>query len=1192
MPTAPSAGRIPPASLPLLLSLALLSPACKSSSTSETPPGPPASATLTLHYHRPLADYAGWTVETTVGAVESSVASSASDGFGAVYKLTLKSGAAAVAFSLKNGAATDPAGALGVDVSGTVREAWVFSGFAKALASRPPAIPASASQAALYYLRADGAYTGWGLHLWGDQAAGTVWAAPLLPAGNDPDLGAGFLFDLPKTSAAGNCPPGHVCFIVHKADVKDPGPDITAWTTATYGNIVFVTSGLADIFTAPHQPGAIAISGASAHLLSGDTVAWTADPSGATCTTDAGATQFELRYSDVADVKATATDITGGLTIALAPRAAGLTAAQKLLVPHLAAWCAYDIAPADLAKVQAALKGQLVAVARNSSATPVKGTQVQTALALDALYPYAGPLGVTFPASSPWAPGPPTFLLWAPTAQSVKLHVHDAAKVEVAGSPVTLSMASTGVWSTTGPAGWYGDYYRYELQAYHPATSKIETMLTTDPYAVNLSTNGLFAQAVDLADPSLAPTGWATLAKPALASPSDVVLVEGHLRDFSVFDQTVPAAHRGKLLAFTDQTSDGMKHLQALASAGVTHLHLLPAFDIATVDEDPASRVDLEALFDTLCARNPAVPTALCGQFTGKTILFALRSFAGDSDQQQAIAGYMRNLDSFNWGYDPFHYGAPEGSYASSAEGTAKIVEFRQMVQGLAASGLRTVMDVVYNHTNAAGPTSDKSVLDKVVPGYYHRLDPVTGYVLSSSCCSNTATEHRMMGRLMTDTLVRWARDYKVDGFRFDLMGLHLKADMLAAQAALAALTPGADGVDGSKIYLYGEGWDMGELAKNGRGVNANQVNTAGTGIGTFNDRLRDAARGGSPFDSGTAFRKNQGFSSGLFLDPNELGTATATDQAALADALDLIKIGMAGGLANFRLVRANTGAATWASAVAYNGAPAGYTASPSESINYVSSHDNQILWDIVQYKMPTGRSAADRVRAHLLAMDLVLLGQGVPFFHLGDDLLRSKSMEKNSYDSGDWFNRVDWTGQANGWRSGLPNAGEDQANWPVIRPIFADASAAPAAADIAAAKAHVQEMLRIRRSSPLFHLASGADVMKRVDFLNGGPSQVPGLIVMTLTDGSCAGADLDAGRDALVVIVNPDKAARSFGIAGAAGFTLHPIQQGSADPVVRTASFASAGGTGTFTVPARTTAVFEQIQAGAQGPGLPCNTR
>jgi pullulanase-type alpha-1,6-glucosidase len=503
---------------------------------------------------------------------------------------------------------------------------------------------------------------------------------------------------------------------------------------------------------------------------------------------------------------------------------------------------------------------------------------------------------------------------------------------------------------------------------------------------------------------------------------------------------------------------------------------------------------------------------------------------------------------------------------------------------------------VVYNHTNAAG-IGDKSVLDKVVPGYYHRLNPDTGYVESSSCCANTATEHRMMGRLMVDTVVRWARDYKVDGFRFDLMGLQMKDDMLKVQAALRALTVVNDGVDGSKIYLYGEGWDMGELARNARGVNANQVNMGGTGIGTFNDRLRDAARGGGPFDNGCNLtgtppacdiRKNQGFSSGLFLDPNELDTpAGQADQDKLAHGLDLIKIGMAGNLTDFRLLTA-TGSTTVGGAVGYNGAGAGYTKLPQESINYVSSHDNQILWDIEQYKMPTGRSMADRVRADELANDVVLLGQGVPFFHMGDDMLRSKSMERNSYDSGDWFNRIDWTGQGNGWKSGLPSASEDSANWTLVKQLYADAFIAPGASDIAAASAHFREILMVRGSSRLFRLATASDVMTRVDFLNAGPTQTPGVIVMTITDGTCAGADLDPARDALVVIINADKASHGMAVPGATGFTLHSVLKTSADPVVQTASFSG----GTFTVPARTTAVFEQLQSGAQGAGLPCNTR
>jgi pullulanase-type alpha-1,6-glucosidase len=1034
---------------------------------------------------------------------------------------------------------------------------------------------------------------------------GTAWGIPLQPAGIDADLGAAFLIDL-ASGVAGNCPVGKVCFIVHKGDTKDPGPDMSL-KVSEVGNIVFVLSGSSDVTTAPRKPGAVSIAGASAHLVAHDTVALYpgADTTGAylPCSTTY-AKSVEIRHSLTAAVKATETDVTGGTAIALVPRPAGLGSAIEAKIPRLKNWCAFDVPAADQPALQGALKGQLVVVARTTDGKPPQATQVQTAFALDELFGYEGPLGVAFATVA----GAPTFRLWAPTAQGVKLHVFDASKTELAGSPVVMTEGAQGLWIATGPAGWYGMYYRYELQVYHPVSSRVETVTVTDPYAANLSTNGLYAQIVDLADPALAPAGWATLAKPPLAAPTDVVAYEGHVRDFSVFDATVPAAHRGKFLAFTDQGSNGMKHLAALAAAGLTHLHLLPVFDIATVDEDPANRVDLDSPFSTLCAKNASVPAALCTQFAGKTVLEAIRSFAGDSDQQQAIAGYLRNLDSFNWGYDPFHYGAPEGSYASTAEGTAKIVEFRQMVQGLAQAGLRLVMDVVYNHTNAAG-LGDKSVLDKVVPGYYHRLNPVSGAVETSTCCANTATEHRMMERLMIDTLVRWARDYKVDGFRFDLMGHHMKFNMLNVKAALSALTPAADGVDGSRIYLYGEGWDFGEVKANACGLNATQLNMAGTGIGTFNDRIRDGVRGGSPFDSGDALVTGylsappgaplawtcapykvcggQGFATGLYTDPNERSPADATALKVLLAQADWIKAGMAGNLRDFVLVNSED-TSIRAEGIGYSGAPTAYTLRPEEAVNYVSAHDNQALWDIAQYKLPKAAAKADRVRAHLVALDTILLGQGVPFIHMGDDLLRSKSEDKNSYDSGDWFNQVDWSGTTNGWKVGLPPAGDNQADWPFVRDAFGIGTAAVGAPEIASASAHVQEMLRIRRSSPLFRLPTAADVTKRVDFPHAGKGQFPGLIVMTVTDGTCGGAEIDPARDAVVVIVNADKQPHAIAIPGATGFTLHPVLQGSADPVARTSSFAG----GTFTVPGRTTAVFEQLQSGAQGAGLACNTR
>ena len=1153
--------------------------ACGSSKKSE-----PLSNTFTLHYHRALGDYAGWKVEVSGGATPASVAASATDGFGAVYTLTL-GGAGTLAFTLANGVATDAAGPLTVDVSGAVREAWVFSGYKTAIPRKLPALPSGPNQVVLYYRRGDATYSGWGLHLWGDQVVETSWGAPLGFAGVDAELGAGFVVDIAPTGIPKNCPPGQICLIAHKGDTKDPGPDMI-WDRSVLGDIVFLTSGSATLTPVPRTPGSISIEGAGAHLLARDTLAWNV--------TDASAVGFELRYSTTASITTTDTDVVGGTVIPLTPRPSGIGAPNAAKSPHLAGWRAFDVPSAagpQLAELETALTGQLVAVARKGDGTPVAATQVQTPFALDDLYAYAGPLGLAF------AAGAPTFRLWAPTAQAVKLHVYDAAKVETA--LVDMVKEPLGVWSYAGPGTWNRLYYRYELTVYHPFTSRIETVLATDPWSASLSTNGGYSQIVDLADADLRPVGWDALAKPPLAAPEDVVIYEGHVRDFSAWDATLAADRRGKYLAFAQDAgaTDGRARLAALASAGLTHVHLLPAFDFATVDEDAANRVELDQPFARLCAKNLSVPTALCGQFPAATVREAMATFPGDSAQQQEIAKYASGLDGFNWGYDPVHFGAPEGSYASSAEDVARIVEFRRMVAGLADLGLRVVMDVVYNHTNASG-LAEKAVLDKVVPGYYHRRDPVSGFVLTSSCCQNTATEHLMMRRLMVDTLVRWARDYKVDGFRFDLMGLHLKADVLAARDALALLTPGSDGVDGSKLYLYGEGWNMGELKDNARGTNATQLTMAGTGIGTFNDRLRDAVRGGGPFDGGTAVRANQGLASGLYLDPNESGPTGAVAKDKLFLLTDHVKIGMAGNLAAFRFIQSSSGTAAPGGGLGYNGQPTGYAQDPQEVVNYVSAHDNQTLFDILQAKLPAGRTMADRVRMHDLALDVVALGQGIPFFHMGDDLLRSKSLERDSYDAGDWFNRVDWSGQTSAWKTGLPNlgkapgAGPEPADWTWIRARFADASVAPVAADVAAAAAHLTEMLQVRKSSRLFRLTTGADVLARVDFLNTGPAQVPGVIVMTVTDGTDAScttplADLDPARDAVLVMVNADVASHTISVPGATGFTLHPVLAASADPVVRTASVAGDA----FTVPARTTAVFEQLQGATRGTGLPCNT-
>jgi pullulanase-type alpha-1,6-glucosidase len=488
------------------------------------------------------------------------------------------------------------------------------------------------------------------------------------------------------------------------------------------------------------------------------------------------------------------------------------------------------------------------------------------------------------------------------------------------------------------------------------------------------------------------------------------------------------------------------------------------------------------------------------------------------------------------------------------------------MVQSLNESDLRVVMDVVYNHTNSAGQ-NDKSVLDRIVPGYYHRLN-ADGNVETSTCCQNTASEFNMMEKLLIDSVLTWARDYKVDGFRFDLMGHHMKRNMVKLRAALDALTFSRDGVDGKKIYLYGEGWNFGEVANNARGVQATQANMAGTGIGTFSDRLRDGVRGGGPFSG----LQEQGFINGLYYDPNGVTPGSPDDQLSrLLHQTDWIRVGLAGNLADYQL-EDSSGNLVKGSQIDYNGQPAGYTRDPQEVITYIEAHDNETLWDAIAAKAPLSTSLADRVRIQNLGVSLVGFSQGIPFYHAGVELLRSKSLDRNSFNSGDWFNKLDFTFMDNNWGVGLPPARDNQSNWPVMQPLLANPALKPGSAEIRDAYDHFREVLAIRKSTELFRLRTGADVEQRVRFHNTGPDQIPGLIVMSVADPE---GTIDPKRRLLVVVWNAADEARTFTVTELRGWhlKLHPIQKSSSDPLVRTSSFNRS--TGTFSVPERSAAVF-----------------
>lgn len=834
---------------------------------------------------------------------------------------------------------------------------------------------------------------------------------------------------------------------------------------------------------------------ARAHWLDPETVVWPGAPSNA-----------ELRLVDrdvgtgaLADVQAVASI---GLPLQALP--GGLSGRLAQRFPHLSGKPAWRLEGLSDDATRTWLTGPLGVVALSVDGAPIAATGLQVAGVLDALFVGEGNMGVHFTGDQP------VFRLWAPTAREVVLLLFDDAAPDT--EPQRYPMVAdrqAGAWTLHGEPGWNRRYYQYEVTAYRPDTGQVQVHTVTDPWSVSLSAHSRRSQVVDLADPDLAPAGWSSLTKPDFTAPEDIVIYELHLRDFSIRDSSVPDAERGTYRAFTRSESDGMRHLARLADAGISHLHLLPVFDIATVPERRADHwsIDRDAL-----SRMPP-----------------------DSVEQQAAVTAIKVRDGFNWGYDPWHYSVPEGSYATDPVGVPRILEFREMVMALSRAGLRVVMDVVYNHTHASGPVRG-SVLDQVVPGYYQRLDD-NGAVATSTCCANTASEHRMMEKLMVDSVLVWARHYKVDGFRFDLMGHHSLENLRRVREALDGLTLDKDGVDGRSIYLYGEGWNFGEVANDLRFKQARQGNLAGTGIGSFSDRMRDGARGGF-YNSHPA---TQGFINGLGTDPSAHSLEQGPGLASLLQSTDWIRIGLVADLADYTLHAAD-GAVRRADAIDYNGAPAGYTADPGENIAYVAAHDNETLFDANQLKLPRSVPMADRVRVQTLGSALVLLGQGVPFVHAGQEILRSKSLDRNSYDAGDWFNAMDWRLEDGNWGRGLPLAQDNESHWPVMAPLLADPALAPSAADRRQALDDFEALLRIRGSSRLFRLRNASAIHASVRFHNTGPEQLPGVIAMSITD---AQGDLNDTWRQVVVVFNarPDSITLDAGDWAWPELRPHPLQ-------------------------------------------------
>ncbi len=968
----------------------------------------------------------------------------------------------------------------------------------------------------------------------GDGDGTAVFTAPDLPAGTYETKVAHGLSWTENYGAGGAANGANIAY-----SVPGGGPVTFTYDLTTH----VLTVGVAD----PPLPGA---GQSAAHWVTQDLLAWPTSlvPTG----TDAADLAFTLHGDPAGGLEVVDGEVTGGETLTLAIEADGLGEDVLARFPALDGYLALRVQDANRAAVERLLTGELLVRQATADGTAQAVTGVQVPGVLDALYADRATdrtLGTT------WRKGAPGLALWAPTAQDVDLLVWPAdrrGRFDTAAEPtrVPAERQRDGAWTVSGPKGWAGGAYLWEVTVYAPTTGKVEVNRVTDPYAVALTPNSTHGVLVDLDDPRYRPTQWEKADQPVVR-PVDQTIYELHVRDFSISDATVPERLRGTYGAFAVRRSDGRDHLRRLADAGLTTVHLLPTFDIASIEEDRTQQA-----------------TPACD----------LAALPPDSPEQQACVTAVAGQDAFNWGYDPWHWTVPEGSYAVDATGGARLAEFRSMVGALHADGLQVVLDQVFNHTAASGQDA-KSVLDRIVPGYYHRLN-ATGQVETSTCCQNVATEHAMAEKMMVDSVVTWARDHKVDGFRFDLMGHHSRQTMERVRAALDELTPRRDGVDGRKVYLYGEGWNFGEVADDRLFEQATQGQLGGTGIGTFSDRLRDAVRGGGPFDEDPRL---QGLGSGAWTDPNgaPVNGTEAEQLARVRHQADLVRLGMAGNLRDYAFLTSK-GEVRRGDQIDYNGQPAGYADSPEEVVTYVDAHDNETLFDNLYLKLPQDTPMADRVRMNTVSLATTALAQTPSFWHAGADLLRSKSLDRNSYDSGDWFNVLDWSGQTNGFGRGLPPAADNEAKWPYQQPLLADPALVPTPQDIATAADAATELLELRASTRLFRLGEARLVREKVTFPGSGPDATPGVVVMHVDDrtGYDRSArrwrtDVDRRLDGLLVVVNASDEPTTQTVDALAGrrYALSPVQRHGSDPVVLGTTWQR--GTGTVTVPPRTVAVL-----------------
>ncbi len=510
-----------------------------------------------------------------------------------------------------------------------------------------------------------------------------------------------------------------------------------------------------------------------------------------------------------------------------------------------------------------------------------------------------------------WTKDATYFRVWAPTAEQVSVKLYKTGNEDDLLQSIPMHRDVNGTWMLQAKGDFNGIYYTYLV------TVDGEAREAVDPYAKAVGVNGDRGMVIDLA--STNPPSFLQDEKPPFANFTDAIIYELHIRDFSA-DQSSGMQYKGKYLAFTETgtknaygDTTGIDYLKEL---GITHVHLMPSFDYATVDETRLQE------------------------------------------------------PQYNWGYDPKNYNVPDGSYSCDPyHGEVRIREFKQMIQALHQAGIRVIMDVVFNHTME----SEGSNFNRIVPGYYYRLTQDGSFSNASGCGNETASERVMMRKFILDSVVYWNREYHIDGFRFDLMGIHDIHTMNEIRRVLYETEPG--------ILVYGEGWTGGlSLLPDWERALKINIKNMDPGIAAFNDNIRDGVKG-SVFAE-----QEKGFVSGRehMEDTIKFGVAAATQHA---------------GIDYWRVLYSN---APWA-------------AEPTQCINYTSVHDNLTLWDKLSLSCP-GESRENLIKMNLLAAAVILTSQGISLFQASSEFLRSKPIDEankiyegNSYRSPDSTNSIKW---------------------------------------------------------------------------------------------------------------------------------------------------------------------------------------